>query len=124
MSYQSPIPNPQSPIPASAIILAGGKSSRMGQPKALLPFDNEPLITHLVRTLRSYFTDVVVVAAPDQELPPLLVTLTRDAVAYQGPVGGIVYGLQAARGERCFITSCDAPFLNLALVTHLLSLAD
>jgi molybdopterin-guanine dinucleotide biosynthesis protein A len=34
---------------ASVIILAGGKSSRMGQPKALLPFDNEPIITHLVR---------------------------------------------------------------------------
>src|SRR5260221_9093818 len=124
MSYQSPIPNPQSPIPASAIILAGGKSSRMGQPKALLPFDNEPLITHLVRTLRSYFADIVVVAAPDQELPPLPVTLTRDAVAYQGPVGGIVYGLQAARGVCCFVTSFDAPLLNLTPLTHFLSLTD
>ncbi len=124
MSYQSPIPNPQSPIPASAIILTGGKSSRMGRPKALLPFDNEPLVTHLVRTLQSCFTDIVVVAAPDQDLPPLPVTLTRDAVAYQGPVGGMVYGLQAAHGELCFITSCDAPFLNLAFIAHLLSLAD
>jgi len=53
----------QSPILTSAIILTGGKSSRMGQPKALLPFDGEPLIVHLVRALRGFFTDVVVVAA-------------------------------------------------------------
>lgn len=111
------------PVPASSIILAGGKSSRMGQPKALLLFDGEPLIVHLVRILRSAFSDIVVVAAPEQELPPVAATLTRDSVAYQGPVGGIYYGLQAAREELCFITSCDAPFLNLNLVRFLLSLA-
>jgi len=124
MSHQSPIANRQPTISISAIILTGGRSSRMGQPKALLPFDGEPLIAHLVRRLQRCFPDVVVVAAPNQELPPLPVTLTQDAIAYQGPVGGMVYGLQAARGELCFITSCDAPFLNLTLVTHLLSLAD
>ncbi len=123
MSYQSPIPNPQSLPPASAIILAGGKSSRMGQPKALLLFDGEPLIVHLVRILRDVFSDIVIVAAPEQELPPVVATLVRDSVAYQGPVGGIYYGLQAAREELCFVTSCDAPFLNLDLVAFLLALA-
>lgn len=108
---------------ASAIVLAGGKSSRMGRPKALLLFDGEPLVVHTVRLLRKFFSDIVVVAAPEQELPPLPVTITRDEVAYQGPVGGIFYGLQAAREELCFATSCDAPFLNLALISHLLSLA-
>jgi molybdopterin-guanine dinucleotide biosynthesis protein A len=106
---------------ASAIILAGGKSSRMGRPKALLPFAGEPLIVHTVRTLRQLFADIVVVTAPAQELPPLPVTLVRDEVAYQGPVGGIYYGLQATRTEVCFVTSCDAPFLNLALIAHLVS---
>lgn len=106
---------------ASAIILAGGKSSRMGRPKALLPFDGEPLIAHLVRHLSRLFRDIVVVAAPAQELPPLPVTVVRDAVAYQGPVGGICYGLQAAQTEICFATSCDAPFLNLTLISYLLA---
>ncbi len=119
MTYQSLAPNPQ-PL-ASAIILAGGKSSRMGQSKALLLFDGEPLIVHTVRNLARLFTDIVIVAAPGQELPPLPVTVVRDAVAYQGPVGGICYGLQAAQGEICFVTSCDAPFLNLAVVSSLLS---
>ena len=106
---------------ATAVILTGGKSSRMGRPKALLQFDNEPLIAHIVRSLKGMFAEAVVVAAPEQELPSLPVTLVRDEVAYQGPVGGIYYGLKAATKELCFVTSCDAPFLNAALIAHLLS---
>ncbi len=106
---------------ATAVILTGGKSSRMGRPKALLPFDDEPLIAHVVRRLGRVFAETVVVAAPDQELPTLPVALVRDDVAYQGPVSGIYHGLRTATKEVCFVTSCDAPFLNLALVSHLLA---
>lgn len=104
---------------ASAIILAGGKSSRMGRPKALLPFDGEPLIAHIARALRGLFDDLVVVAAAEQELPPLPATLVRDELAHQGPVAGIFYGLGAARAPVAFVTSCDAPFLNPTLITYL-----
>lgn len=93
----------------------------MGRPKALLLFDGEPLIVHLTRTLARLFGDLIVVAAPEQDLPPLPVTVVRDEVAYQGPVSGIYYGLRAAREEVCFVTSCDAPFLNLSLISYLLS---
>jgi len=93
----------------------------MGTPKALLPFDNEPLIVHVVTTLRRLFADVVVVAAPGQDLPPMPVTLVCDEVAYQGPVAGIYYGLMAAKENAAFVTSCDSVFLNLDLISHLLS---
>ena len=106
---------------ATAVVLTGGKSSRMGQPKALLPFDGEPLIAHVLRGLKKMFAEAVVVAAPEQELPALPAVLVRDEVAYQGPVSGIYHGLRAATKEICFVTSCDAPFLNLALISHLLS---
>jgi molybdenum cofactor guanylyltransferase len=106
---------------ATAVVLTGGKSSRMGRPKALLPFDGEPLIIHIVRHLKRVFAETVVVAAPEQELPLLPVALVRDQVAYQGPVSGIYRGLKAATKEICFVTSCDAPFLDLALISHLLS---
>ena len=105
----------------SAVILAGGKSSRMGRPKALLLFDGQPLILHIVRALKPLFADAVVVAAPGQELPPLPVTLVRDEVAHQGPVGGIYYGLRAASSEVCFVTSCDVALLNLSLISYLIS---
>ena len=113
--------NQQTITDATAVILTGGKSSRMGRPKALLPFDGEPLIAHMVRRLARVFPETVVVAAPDQELPLLPVTLARDEVAYQGPVSGIYHGLQAATKEVCFVTSCDAPFLSLPLISHLIS---
>jgi molybdenum cofactor guanylyltransferase len=106
---------------ATAVVLTGGKSSRMGRPKALLTFDGEPLIVHIVRHLKRVFAETVVVAAPEQELPLLPVALVRDQVAYQGPVSGIYRGLKAATKEVCFVTSCDAPFLDLALISHLLS---
>ena len=105
----------------TAVILAGGKSSRMGRPKALLPFGNEPLIAHLVRRLEQKFTLVVVVASPEQELPPLAAKVVRDEIAYQGPVGGIYYGLKAAIGTGAFVTSCDAAFLNLPFISFLTS---
>lgn len=113
--------NGKSSIAAAAVVLAGGKSSRMGRAKALLVFDGEPLIVHVARALARVFDEVVIVAAPEQELPPVEGTLVRDEVAYQGPVGGIYYGLRAAGAEFCFVASCDAPFLNVALIAHLLA---
>ncbi len=103
----------------TAIILAGGKSSRMGRPKAMLPFGGEPLITRVINGLTPLFPERVVVAAPEQELPELPATVVRDDVAYQGPVGGIRYGLEASRSAAAFVTSCDVPFLSLPLVAHL-----
>jgi molybdopterin-guanine dinucleotide biosynthesis protein A/molybdopterin converting factor small subunit len=112
--------NRQNLFEATAVVLTGGKSSRMGRPKALLPFDGEPLIAHIVRGLKKMFAEIIVVAAPEQDLPVLPAILVRDEVAYQGPVGGIYHGLKASSQEVSFVTSCDAPFLNLALIAHLL----
>src|SRR5262249_19141909 len=57
-------------------------------------------------------------------LPPLDVKIVRDEIAYQGPVGGIYYGLGASSREFSFVTSCDVPFLESRLVAHLASLID
>jgi molybdenum cofactor guanylyltransferase len=104
---------------AAAVVLAGGKSSRMGEPKALLRFDDRPLIVHIVSTLHSLFGDVVIVAAAEQLLPDLGATVVRDEVAYQGPVGGITYGLRASAREVNFVTACDSAFLNPDLISFL-----
>jgi molybdenum cofactor guanylyltransferase len=92
----------------------------MGTSKALLLFDGEPLIVHVVATLQRLFAEVVVVAAPEQDLPSMPVRLVPDEVAYQGPVGGIYYGLTAAGSDAAFVTSCDSVFLNIDLIAHLL----
>jgi molybdopterin-guanine dinucleotide biosynthesis protein A len=92
----------------------------MGTSKALLLFDDQPLIVHVVATLQRLFAEVVVVAAPEQDLPSMPVRLVSDEVAHQGPVGGIYYGLMAAKSDAAFVTSCDSVFLNVDLIAHLL----
>lgn len=93
----------------------------MGRPKALLPFDGRPLIAHLVERLHGAFEEVVVVAAPGQELPPLPATIVHDEVAYQGPVGGLFHGLRAIAREAAVVAACDAPFPSVRLMAALLS---
>lgn len=105
----------------TAIVLAGGTSSRMGRPKALLRFEGAPLVAHVVRILRAAFAETIVVAAPGRELPDLPAAVVRDEVPHRGPVGGLVYGLRAAGRELCFVSSCDAPFLSAPLASHLVS---
>lgn len=104
----------------TGLILAGGRSARMGTPKALLRFGGEPLIRQVVRRLQPLFRELVVVAAPAQELPTMPARIVRDAQAYQGPVAGIFYGLQAIGGDAAFVMSCDSPFARTELIEHLI----
>jgi molybdopterin-guanine dinucleotide biosynthesis protein A len=103
-----------------AVVLCGGKSSRMGRPKAWLPFGGEPLLARVVRRIGEAAAPIVVVAAPEQEVPPLPadVTIVRDAVSGRGPLQGILAGLTALEGRAsaAFVSSTDAPFLHPELV--------
>ena len=93
----------------------------MGRSKAMLLFDGVPLITHIVRNLESLFAQLIVVAAPEQMIPATGVHLVCDDVPYQGPVGGICYGMRTSKHPICFVTSCDAPFLSVSLISYLLA---
>ena len=111
---------------ASAIILAGGRSARMGQPKATLRLGGMTLIERTVGELARAFDDIVVVAAPESEaieLPALgAATIVHDENAYPGPVGALARGLRAARHELAFVCSCDLPMLRAEVASWLLSL--
>jgi molybdenum cofactor guanylyltransferase len=111
---------------ASAIVLAGGRSARMGEPKATLRFGNITLIERTVIELARAFDDIVVVAAPESEaieLPALgTVTIMHDENAYQGPVGALARGLLAVRHELAFAGSCDLPLLRAEVASWLMSL--
>jgi molybdenum cofactor guanylyltransferase len=113
--------NPGNGHGAAGIVLVGGRSSRMGTPKALLPFGGTPLVAHIVATLQRVCTEVIVVASPGLDVPPLPVTLVHDEVAYQGPVGGIYYGLRTAQRFASFVTACDSAFLSPDLIAYLIS---
>lgn len=99
----------------AAIVLCGGQSRRMGQPKAWLRFGPEYLLQRVVRRLLDAVESVVVVAAPGQELPALpgSVDVARDPVLGRGPLQGLAAGLAAlpAGVELAFLTATDVPFV-------------
>ncbi len=107
-----------------AIVLAGGRSRRMGQPKEALAYGDTTLLWHTAETLAQCCHPVLVVARdPEQALPPLPIEtdLVYDEQPDEGPLVGIATGLRALQ-DRCdaaFVTTCDAPQLTEAAVAWL-----
>jgi molybdopterin-guanine dinucleotide biosynthesis protein A len=108
------------------IVLCGGRSSRMGRPKAWLPFGAELMLPRVVRILGDVVSPIVVVAAPGQDLPtlPSDVAIVRDAEEGRGPLQGLAAGLHALQGncDAAYLSSCDVPFLQAAFVRRLIDL--
>jgi molybdopterin-guanine dinucleotide biosynthesis protein A len=113
-------------LTTGGIILCGGQSSRMGRPKAWLPFGDEVLLARVVRVLGEVVRPLVVVAAPGQDVPPtpLEVLLVRDEEQGRGPLQGLAAGLEALRGraDAAYLSSCDVPFLRPAFVRRMTEL--
>jgi molybdenum cofactor guanylyltransferase len=111
---------------AGGIVLCGGKSTRMGVPKATLPFGPETMLQRVVRLLGTVVSPVVVVAAREQALPELPdeVAVTRDEREQRGPLEGLRAGLKALPNsvDMAYITSCDVPLLEPAFVTRMVEL--
>jgi molybdenum cofactor guanylyltransferase len=113
---------------AAGIVLCGGKSTRMGSSKALLPFGPETMLQRVVRLLETVVSPIVCVAAGDQQLPelPPTVIVTRDEREGRGPLEGLRAGLKAlpASVDAAYVTSCDVPLLVPGFVRQMLDLAD
>jgi molybdenum cofactor guanylyltransferase len=110
----------------AAIVLAGGRSTRMGEPKALLDWHGSTLVRRAVGLVgRVVDGPVVVVRAAGQALPalPAATELAEDARDARGPLQGIAAGLAAigARADIVFVTGVDAPLLHPALVRHVIA---
>src|SRR4051812_7872240 len=92
----------------------------MGRPKATLPFGSELMLPRVVRLLSSVVRPIVVVAAPDQDLPtlPADIIIARDERPERGPLEGLAAGLAAIEphAEAAYATSCDVPLLVPAFV--------
>jgi molybdenum cofactor guanylyltransferase len=97
------------------IVLCGGRSTRMGVPKATLPFGNEVMLQRVVRLLSPVVSPIVVVAAHGQPLPllPADIIITRDEREARGPLEGLRAGLKALPEniDAAYVTSCDVPLL-------------
>ena len=111
---------------AGGIVLCGGLSTRMGVPKATLPFGPETMLQRVVRLLGTAVSPLVAVAARGQELPslPAGVIITRDEREQRGPLEGLRAGLKALPEsvDIAYITSCDVPLLVPAFVERMVEM--
>jgi molybdopterin-guanine dinucleotide biosynthesis protein A len=110
------------PHPVTGLILAGGASSRMGRPKALLPFGGERLIERQVRLLRPLCRELLVVTNDPAAYRFLGLPLVADRAPGLGPLAGLEAGLAAASQPFALGVACDMPFLTGAVLEALYGL--
>lgn len=104
----------------TAIILAGGKSKRMGSDKSLLKLGDKTLIEHVVDAVRPYVNSVLVVTNNEEKYHFINnVSFIPDIEENQGPFIGLISGIKSIDTNWCFVTSCDMPLLDGGIIDFL-----
>ncbi len=107
----------------TGIILAGGKSERMGEDKGLTLLNNKPLVSYAIEAVKPLVAQILIVAnTPGYEQfgYPVLGDLKPDC----GPLGGMLTGLTHSQTDWNVVLSCDTPFVSSELLSHLIARAD
>ena len=108
----------------TAIILAGGKSSRFGTDKTLLKINDELIIGSIINKCKNLFSEIIVVSNQPNKFGIPGVKEVSDIYSGYGPLGGIHAGLLASDWQVCFVSACDMPLFYLPLAEYFLSEAD
>jgi molybdenum cofactor guanylyltransferase len=106
--------------PLTAFVLAGGRSSRMGKDKALLPVRNRYLIQNPIQVLRRITADVRIIGDP-KKYGFLKLPVTPDCIEPRGPLTGIYTALRASPSFFNLIVGCDMPRISLRFLRLLLA---
>jgi molybdopterin-guanine dinucleotide biosynthesis protein A len=107
----------------SAIILAGGASSRMGTDKAFIEFKGKALIKWVVEAIENSVDEIYISLSKNQQnnknLELLGVSLIKDKYQYNSPLIGLLSTLKKIKTGYVFVTACDMPFIKSELVDYL-----
>ena len=112
----------------SAIILAGGFSSRLGQDKGLVELSNKPLVKHVTDKTKGLVDERLVVVSSKIQAERYSKVLGKDAnvlidnTGIQGPLGGATTGFERAKGKYSLLLPCDTPFVSREILHLLLEL--
>ncbi|MCC7528633.1 MAG: molybdenum cofactor guanylyltransferase [Candidatus Melainabacteria bacterium] len=109
------------PLPVTGLILSGGRSKRMGRPKAFLPFEGSTVIGHILSEIKDLFSEVFIVANEVESFEDLGVDVVKDILPHRGPLGGILSGLMTSSNHYAFVMACDMPLIDKRLVRELVS---
>ena len=111
----------QSELSATAIILTGGKSSRMGTDKGMLSINGQTMLEHICKQLRGTFSQILISAGDAEKYGFAGFEVVRDEVPGQGPLMGIASALEASANEINFIVACDIPYIEMGCVRKMLT---
>ncbi len=107
-------------MPTTAILLAGGDSTRMGQDKTMLPIDGQPMIKHDYEQLQPHLSQTLVSSSNVSLHDFLGATVVADDVAGRGPLAGIASALKASASNVNFVMACDMPEIDAGLIRAML----
>jgi len=108
---------------ATAIVMSGGKSKRMGTDKSMLSINGQSIIEIICKQLRDSFDEILISANEVDKFSFLGFKVIPDKVSEQGPLMGIASALEASTNEFNFIIACDIPKINLNYVNRMLTKA-
>ena len=103
-------------------IQAGGRSSRMGRDKALLPLGGRPLIEHVLQRVAGLGDEVLITTNRPDDYAFLGLRMVGDRQPGAGALDGLLTALEAARGDRVLLLACDMPFVSHPLLDHMLGI--
>lgn len=105
----------------TGIVLAGGKSSRMGSNKALLRLGAKTIIEIVITRLKVLFDEIIIISNTPSDYQEFGLNVYPDLLPAKGALGGIHSALTHSPTTYSFIVACDMPFINTDLVSYLLS---
>ena len=106
----------------TSIILAGGRSSRLGRNKALQVVGGKTLIQWAVDRLATLSTDIIIATGHGEAIPCLSgarIEIVADICPGKGPLAGIYSGLLTSSSRRAIVIGCDTPFVSVGLLTYM-----
>ncbi len=107
-------------VPLNGLVLAGGKSQRMGQDKALLDYHGMPQQEHLYQLLSECCADTFLSLRPEQDEPPFEVSVIRDTFTGLGPMGAILSAFRQAPDSAWLVVAVDLPLVDAAVLDELI----
>jgi len=108
----------------NAIILAGGKSSRMGTDKGLISIGEKTMIECIIKELNSSNIKDILIVSNNTEYKKFGLPVFPDIIENKGPLGGIYTGLLKSSRSRNIVLSCDIPLISCEIINHLVNICD
>ena len=103
----------------SAVILAGGRSTRMGFDKQFLAIDEVRIIDKLINHLKIEFEEIIIVTNKPEHYEHYDCKIVSDEIKNKGPLGGIHAGLKASKSQFSYFLACDMPNINIEYIKYL-----